>query len=181
MVVHYLRVHFCGGLVFKRAGFHDCGDGRALESGADERRCGAVTLSRSRKVAAGAGNALELLRVFTVSTNLVREFARGDSLVSTENTWRLGRYCAGCNRASFCFSVSVSVVSLAQAARGEARYRGSVDSGNALDRSVLDDRAKLYGGGVSLQLDGSGCSYRHGWFVARCFCPRLNPTSVDTD
>src|SRR6185503_6234165 len=181
MVVHYLRVYFCCGLVFKRARFHDCRDGRALERGADEQRRGAVTLSRSRKVAAGAGDALELLRVFTVSTHLVREPARGDSLVSTENPWRLGRDCAGCNRAAFCFSVSVSAVALAQAARGEASYRGSVDSGNALDRSVLDDRAKLYGSSVALQLYGSGCPHCHGWFVARSFCPRLNPTRVDTD
>src|SRR6185437_118243 len=162
MVVHYLRVYFCCSLVFKRAGFHDCGNGRTLERGADEQRCGAVTLSRPRKATAGAGDALELLRVFTVSTDLVREFARGDSLVSTENTWRLGRDCAGSNRAAFCLSVSVSAVALAQAARGEASDRGSLDSGNALDRSVLDDRAKLYGSGVSLQLDGSGRSHRPG-------------------
>src|SRR6185503_313326 len=115
MVVHYLRVYFCCGLVFKRAGFHDCGDGRVVETGADEQCRGPVTLSRSRKVAAGDGDALELLRVFSVSNHLVREFARGDSLVSAKNPWGLGRDCAGSNRAAFCVSVSVSAVALAQA------------------------------------------------------------------
>src|SRR4030095_3980670 len=179
MVVYYLRLHFCRGLGFKRPGFHHRRDGCFIEAGADEQRGGAVTFSRPRKVTAGAGHALELLCVFTISNHLVREFARGDSLVSTKNPWRLGRNRTGGNRAAFCVSVSVPTVALAQAPRGEARHRGNVDSGDALDRSVLDDRAKLYGRGVSLQLDGSGCPYRYGRFVARCFCPRLKPARAD--
>ena len=90
MVFNDLRFYLCRFVELECAGLHDRRDGKPVERRADEPNRRAAPLSRPGQTAAGAGDALGLLRVFTVSDHLVRQSSGRDSLVSRANAWRVG-------------------------------------------------------------------------------------------
>src|SRR6185369_3173298 len=90
MVLYDLRLYFCRRLESERARLCDRGNGGSVERRTDEADCCATSLSRSRKVVAGVGDALGLLCVLAVSDHLVGQSSGRDRLVSEAYSGCLG-------------------------------------------------------------------------------------------
>src|SRR2546423_2352980 len=181
-----LRGHRLGDVAFASLGIHDlwvsvrCGtadlvnvvdDRGDCASGADGAvctNCTAASFARPGQASPGLCDVVGVFRFLTAVDHLVRQFARGDYVLSHATARPMG-HCRG-NRGGFSL---LRAVLFAVVARSEAQPENSSASRALADfyafcRSFLDDAPRIHAGSLA-EFVGFGGAFGISWLVALCF------------